>query len=171
MSTIHLSANDDFEAFYAGQKIADHPKKRAMSMLLTIIAGLLLYSGLKVQPFDEQYTYAGALTLVYIFFGRTWLFKIKVRNLWKMKKASNPELIIDSKGVEVKHQIPEQCKVIEWGDFSYYRIQDLWAFIYPKKNPEKFLVLSLRKSSSMERVELKSMLSENIKISQEQKSK
>ena len=166
MEAIHIPANNDFEAFLAGQKIADHPKKRAMSMILAIVAGLLLYSGLKTQPMDEQLTYAGGLTLVYIFFGRNLMFNMKIKNLWKQRRESNPELVISSQGVEVKHHIQEQCKILSWDDFGFYKCEDNHAFLYPKEKPENWLTLSFVSKGKEEIEVVKSLIKENIKISE-----
>ncbi|MEP3387740.1 MAG: hypothetical protein ABJO02_06115 [Reichenbachiella sp.] len=166
---ITIPSNNDYEAFFLGQKIADHPKKRAMSMLLAIVAGLLLYTGLKTTPMDEKLTYAGVLTLVYVFLGRNFMFKIKIKNLWNQKKETNPELIINKKGVEVKHHIPERCKTMAWTDFGYYKIEEQVAFLYPKKSPEKWLTLSLKKIEGEQKQDLKQLIKEKIKITQSQK--
>ncbi|WP_422360984.1 hypothetical protein [Reichenbachiella sp.] len=169
MNTITIPSNSDYEAFFQGQKIADHPKKRAMSMLLAIVAGLLLYSGLKVTPMDEKLTYAGVLTLVYVFLGRNFMFKVKVKNLWGQKKETNPELIVNQKGVEIKHHIPERCKTMAWADFGYYKIEEQVAFLYPKKAPENWLTLSLKEIDGEQKQDLRQLIKENIKITQPQK--
>lgn len=169
MNTITIPSNNNYEAFLQGQKVADHPKKRAMSMLLAIVAGLLLYTGLKTTPMDEKLTYAGVLTLVYVFLGRNLMFKMKVKNLWNQKKETNPELIINKKGVEVKHRIPEQCKTLTWADFGFYRIEEQLALLYPKKSPENWLTLSLKELESEQKQTLKQWIEENIKITQAQK--
>ncbi|WP_420580436.1 hypothetical protein [Reichenbachiella sp.] len=169
MKKINIPSNSDYEAFFQGQKIADHPKKRAMSMLLAIVAGLLLYTGMKTTPMDEKLTYAGVLTLVYVFVGRNFMFKIKVKNLWNQKKETNPELIIDKKGVEIKHHIPERCMTMVWADFGFYRIEESVALLYPKKSPEKWLTLSLKSLEGEQKQELKQLIKENIKITQTQK--
>ena len=167
MSSINIPANSDYDAFYEGQKTADHPKKRAISMILTIVAGLLLYTGMKTTPMDEKMTYAGVLTIVYLFVGRNFMFKMKVKNLWKQKRETNPELIISTKGVEIKHRIPEQCKTLDWTDFGFYRIDNKLVFLYPKKSPENWLTLSLKKLELEHSNEVKQLISSNIKISQE----
>ncbi|UXX80333.1 hypothetical protein N7E81_04370 [Reichenbachiella carrageenanivorans] len=169
MPSIRIPSNSDFKAFFQGQKIADHPKKRAMSMLLAIVAGLLLYTGTKVTPMDEKMTYAGVLTLVYVFVGRNFMFKIKIKNLWKQKRETNPELLIDQKGVEIKHHMPEQCKTIAWADFGYYRIEESLALLYPKKTPEKWLTLSLTELENETIQDLKEMIKTNIKIAEPKK--
>ena len=169
MSTIKIPSNNDFKAFFQGQKIADHPKKRAMSMLLTVVAGLLLYTGLKGAPMDEKMTYAGVLTLVYVFVGRNMMFKIKVKNIWKQKRETNPELIIDENGVEVKHRIPEQCKTLAWSDFGFYRLEENLALLYPKKSPENWLTLSLKELANEQSQATKQLIQSNIKITQAQK--
>lgn len=167
MSMINIPANSDFDAFYQGQKIADHPKKRAISIILAIVAGLLIYTGLKTSPMDEKLTYAGILTIVYLFLGRNLMFKMKVKNLWKQKRETNPELIISTKGLEVKHRIPEQCKNLSWGDFGFYRIEGNLALLYPKKNPENWLTLSLKDIESESSKQVKHLITSHIKISQE----
>lgn len=164
MSDIQIPANQDFEAFLQGQVHADLPKKRAMSMLLAIVAGLLLYTGLKASPMDERMTYAGVLTLIYIFFGRTFMFKIKVKNIWKQIKETNPELILDKKGVQVKGKLGSQQKTVAWKDFGFYRIEEKQAFLYPKQNPENWLTISLRDVSAEDRLEIVSLIKGNIKI-------
>lgn len=138
-------------------------------MLLAIVAGLLLYTGLKTSPMDERMTYAGVLTLVYIFFGRNLMFNIKIKNLWKQKRESLPELIVDSKGVEVKHRIPEQCKTLKWADFGFYRVEDKVAFLYPKKSPENWLTLSLKQIDGDERHMVTQLVQDQIEITQPQK--
>lgn len=170
MNKITIPSNNDYEAFFEGQKIADYPKKRAMSMLLAIVAGLLLYTGMKAVPMDEKLTYAGVLTLIYVFLGRNFMFKIKIKNLWKQKKETNPELIIDKKGVEIKHHIPERCKTMNWGDFGYYRIENQLALLYPKKSPESWLTLSLKTLEGEQKQVVKHLIKENISITQTQKS-
>lgn len=138
-------------------------------MLLAVVAGLLLYTGLKTTPMDERMTYAGVLTLIYIFFGRNLMFNIKIKNLWKQKRETNPELIVGKKGVEVKHRIPEQCKTIKWVDFGFYRLEEHQAFLYPKKSPENWLTLSLKEIDGEQRHTLKQLIKEQIKITQPQK--
>lgn len=169
MSDIQIPANHDYDAFLQGQIHADQPKKRAMSMLLAIVAGLLLYTGLKASPMDERLTYAGVLTLIYIFFGRTFMFKIKVKNHWKQIKETNPELILDKKGVQVKGQLGAHQKSYKWADFGFYRIEDKQAFIYPKQNPENWLTLSLKDISAEDRLEVVSLIKGNIKIIEQKK--
>lgn len=169
MNKIRIPSNGDFDAFFQGQKIADHTKKRTMSMLLAIVAGLLLYTGLKTTPMDEKLTYAGVLTLVYVFLGRNFMFKIKVKNLWNQKKETNPELIIDKNGVEIKHHIPERCKTMVWADFGYYKLEDQMAFLYPKKSPENWLTVSMSKIENEQKQNLRQLIKENIKIIQPQK--
>lgn len=138
-------------------------------MLLAIVAGLLLYTGTKATPMDERMTYAGVLTLVYVFVGRNFMFKIKIKNLWKQKRETNPELLIDQKGVEIKHHIPEQCKTIAWADFGFYRLEENLALLYPKKTPEKWLTLSLAELENEVIQNLKEMIKANIKIAPAQK--
>ncbi|MEP2025848.1 MAG: hypothetical protein ABJH98_20045 [Reichenbachiella sp.] len=166
---ITIPSNSDYDAFYQGQKIADHPKKRAMSMLLAIVAGLLLYTGLKATPMDEKLTYAGVLTLVYIFIGRNLMFKFKVKNLWKQKRETLPELNIDTKGIEVKHEIPQQCKFLEWSDLGFYRIENNFVWLYPKKSPENWLTLSLGQLNHEQKDALKQLVKEKIKITEPKK--
>ncbi|SMD34730.1 hypothetical protein SAMN04488029_2159 [Reichenbachiella faecimaris] len=169
MNTITIPSNSDYESFFQGQKIADHPKKRAISMLLAIVAGLLLYTGLKTVPIDEKLTYAGVLTLVYIFIGRNLMFKMKVKNLWKQKRESIPEMVINQKGVDVKHSIPEQCKTLKWSDFGFYKLEENLALLYPKKTPENWLTLSLKELGNEQSNVLKTLIKQNIKITQPQK--
>lgn len=140
-------------------------------MILTIVAGLLLYTGLKEDPMDQQLTYAGGLTILYLFVGRNFMFKIKVKNLWKQRRETNPEIVADKKGVEVKHRIPEQCKIRTWSDFGFYKIEGHSAFLYPKKSPENWLTLSFKEMSSTDSQEVKALIKESIKISQENKSR
>lgn len=113
MESIQYSNTLDFTTFFHGHLLADKPKKRAASITLAVIAGFLLYAGLQKEPMDENMTYGGLLTILYIFVGRGFMFKLKIRSLWKKETPAEQAFKLDEKGLEWKNG-GEESSSFEW---------------------------------------------------------
>ena len=163
MKEISFSATSDFKTYFQGYKLADQAKKRQVSILLAIIAGFLLYSGWSKEPMDENMTYAGILTVIYILVGRDFMMKIKVRNLWvkKGQKESINQYHMDNTSLNISSNNGSD-EIFKWTDFTGSRHNDQVCILLSDKSTENWLTIPITNLSQGDRMIILSAFKENI---------
>ena len=146
MTEISITARPEYDVFFAGHKMADHQKKRSVSMILTMIAAFLIYSGTSKEPMDENLTYAGILLLAYILVGRNLFFTYKVKGLWNRAEKEEQEFRFEQDQFRMLTNGSETLSMA-WSDFRHWQIKNDILNLYSQKSVGAWITVPLRSLS------------------------
>jgi hypothetical protein len=144
MNQFEFSTTYNFNVFYQGHKLADKPKKRQVSIVLTMIAGFLIFSGYQKEPMDENMTYAGILTMIYIFIVRDLLLRFKIKNIWNKSEDGevSKNYTFQENGVTINTDKSEDSNM-PWSDFGRWQSNEEVLLLFLKNEPQNWLTIPL----------------------------
>jgi hypothetical protein len=129
--------------------MADHQKKRSISMVLTVIAAFLIYSGISKEPADENFTYAGILTLVYVLVGRNMFFVSKVKGLWSRAEKEAQAFHFEQDRFRMITKEAESMNMT-WSDFRHWQIKNKVLNLYSNKSVGAWITVPLTSLNEQE---------------------